>query len=147
MIEARRAGCEAELRLMDPLGRGRINGEGETEFFLVGKWAEQVAFGCAGDKDRRPWIARKKYEQRDRFLLLAEESPVRGTWMLKAAVDDVLRVMRFCGLWDEAAAAGEGVCDGRRKIGKRTDGKVVDGKREFLAVDRVVSGGDRKSVV
>ena len=60
--------------------------------------------------------------------------------MLKAAVDDVFRVVRLVGLRDEAAALGELVGDCVGKIRERSDRQMTDAVGGGAAIDRDLAG-------
>ena len=60
---------------------------------------------------------------------------------LKAGVDDVFRLVRFVGLRNEAAAAGERVLNGGREMGKGAHGKMADEVGSGVAVDGDLAGG------
>ncbi len=135
VVDARRGMLHGELGFMDVLRRCRIDGPVEAEDRARAVRLEAFGFGRCGENHGLAVAARKEDEQRDVSIDRAEDGPVGGAGPLEAGVDDVLRLVRLVGLRDKAAAPGERILDGGRKLGKGIHGEMADEVGSGVAVE------------
>ena len=107
VVEARRRMAHAELRFVNLLGRCRIDGPVEAEDVACAVGLQALGFGRAASVMGSAELLAKENKQRDGPLSGAEDGPVGRAGALEAGVDDIFRAVRFVGLRNEAAAAGE----------------------------------------
>ncbi len=138
--EARRGIAHSELRLVNLLGRCRIDGPVEAENIAGAVGLEALRLGRAGEDRRIGGIAREENQQRDSPIGGAKYGPVRGAAALEAGVHDIFRAVRFVGLRNEAAPAGERVLNGGRELGEGVHGEVADEVGGEVAVDDDLAG-------
>ena len=135
VVEARRGMAHAELRFVNVLRGCGIDGPVEAEDVACAVGCRRSVSGAVASTEGSAVIAGEEDKQRDGSRGGAQDGPIGGAGVLKAGVDDIFRLMRFVGLRDEAAAAGERILDGGRELGKRVHGKMADEVGSGVAVD------------